>query len=291
MKACRMTRTVCVVVAVGICHLGLAAPVDKAAEHNAEGLELIAKGDLKGALKAYKSAAKADPKNKAYRQEFAMVRRAAAMSDFLDREEDDAEWALTAKAMRSFYRGRGAWSQVLALDRRAHERLNTPETALALAESLLETGNDAEALVLLEGLPEPALSLRSKVLWAVALAREGKPDEAKAMLTRCELPDNADAALLYDCARAYALVGDGPEALQLLTRHFESTPPSRLEARTTLAKASIDFASLAGSDAFGKVLQTKSKIKESDCSGGTSCGSCPSRGSCSSKKTASSKGH
>jgi tetratricopeptide (TPR) repeat protein len=281
MRHCRMVKTVCIVLAVGICQPVLAAPADKATKHDAEGQELIAKGDLKGALKAYKAAARAAPENPAYRQEFAMVRRAAAMSDLLDREKDDAEWALTAKAMRSFYRERGASSQVLALDRRAHERLNTAETTAALAESL----------ALLEGLPEPGRSVGTNALLAIALAHEGRMDEARAIATRCEPPDDADAELLYDLARMHALIGDRPTALRLLTGHFESTPPSRLEARTALARASTDFASLAGSEDFAKVLQTPSKIKESSCSGGTSCGNCPSRSSCKSKEAAEHKSH
>ncbi|UCG34450.1 MAG: hypothetical protein JSU68_07370 [Phycisphaerales bacterium] len=291
MKVYRIATAACMVLAVGVGQLVLAGPADEAANYNAEGQALIAKGDLKGALKVYKSAAKAAPEDSTCRQEFAMVRRVAAMSEVLDREKDNAEWALTAQAVRSFYRERGASSQVLALDRRAHERLNTPETAVALAESLLETGNEAEALMLLQGLPESSRSVRTNVLWTIALAHEGKVDEAKAVATRCELPDDADAALLYDSARAHALIGDGPTALRLLTNHFESTPPSRLESRTTLARASADFASLAGSEDFAKVLQTQSKIKESTCSGGTSCSGCPSRSSCKSKAPAEHKSH
>ena len=40
-------------------------------------------------------------------------------------------------------------------------------------------------------------------------------------------------------------------------------------------------ADMTSSAAFAQVLQTKSKVPESKCSGGSSCSTCPMRGNCS----------
>ena len=78
----------------------------------------------------------------------------------------------------------------------------------------------------------------------------------------------------------HAVVGNHDEALRLLGRCFEAVTPSRLAGFKTHAAQSPEFAALASSGGFAKVLQTKSKVAESKCSGGSSCAGCPMRSKC-----------
>ena len=45
-----------------------------------------------------------------------------------------------------------------------------------------------------------------------------------------------------------------------------------------------DFAEIAKTEGFAKLMAAKSKTAESGCSGGSSCGKCPSKASCSKTK-------
>ena len=121
----------------------------------------------------------------------------------------------------------------------------------------------------------------------IALSRLKRIDEAKEIAKHCRVPMASPWGLLYDSARLQSLLGDSTQALALLRLCFESTPPSRLAAVKQSVKAGRDFDSLKGAKDFGAVLQTASKVSESACSGGTSCGSCPNRASCGSGETKS----
>jgi hypothetical protein len=85
---------------------------------------------------------------------------------------------------------------------------------------------------------------------------------------------------MYSMARLHAAVGNSPEALGLLTRCFESVAPSQLDGFKAHVRQSRDFADLAPDARFAKALQTKSKVPESKCSGGSRCAGCPMRGKC-----------
>jgi hypothetical protein len=85
-------------------------------------------------------------------------------------------------------------------------------------------------------------------------------------------------------ARANVSVGNDNQALDLLTRCFEATPPSRLEVLKSHARKTPEFVSLASTPQFAEVLKTESKIAESKCSGGSSCAGCPMRGQCASSQ-------
>lgn len=270
--------------------LAWAGPADGAAEAFDQGDVLLAKGDFDAALKAYATAAKADSANQAYRQQYSVVRRVIKMRKRIEKESNPEKWASTAEALRAFYYEHGVYAEALPLDRQFHARVNTPQSAAMLAQTQLELGMDAETAALLSSLDKDKTSPRTQVLLGIALARQGKLDEAKGIAKDFAVPKDAGPPVLWDLARLRALVGDSSDALGLLTRCFESTPPSRLDAAKTEAKESNDFRTLLANADFAKALETKSKVKESGCSGGSRCGKCPSRASCGKSSTASSSG-
>jgi tetratricopeptide (TPR) repeat protein len=262
-----------------------AGSADRAAQLSSEGSTLLAKADFDGALKAYAQAAKADPENEGYRQQYALVRRISKMRKGIDKERNPEKWETNARALRSFYYENEIYAEALALDRQFHARLNTAESAGMLAETELALGMNGEAAELLSGLDEQQASPHTRTLLGIALARQGKLDEARALAPECVPPDGAGPAPYFDLARLRALLGESSPALETLARSFELTLPSRLEALKTKAKTCPDFAALATGPDFAKALETPSKIKESDCSGGSSCGKCPHRAKCSKQKS------
>lgn len=254
---------------------------EQAAASFDRGSALLAEGDFAGAMEAYTAAAKADPENTDYRHQAALVRRVIRMRDLLDQEKDSERWEMTARALRAFYYANGVHTEALALDRQHHERSGDAESATLLAETELELDMSAEAAALLGGLADDELAPRSRVLLGIALARLGRIDEAKTCAEACGESPSLAAGMCFDLACLYSLIDDQQTAGEMLTRCLQSTAPSRLEAMRAFARSRADLSGLAASPGFAAILATPSNMKESSCSGGTSCGNCPSRGACS----------
>ncbi len=247
----------------------------------AEGKALLVKGEFEGALRAYAAAAEADPKNEQYRQEHALLRRVIKMRREAPDEKNSERLEALALAVRTYYYSNGLIQQALGLDEHVHGRLKTVDSAARLAETQLELDMNAEASALMGSVKEAEATDKTRILLGIALARQGKMDDAKEVARKCPKPDDLGPGLLFDLARLHALVGNRDRATGLLIRCFESTPPSRLEALRDQAKRCKDLGVLATSVAeFDAVMKTQSKVKESACSTGASCGKCPSRSSC-----------
>ncbi len=265
--------------------VGWASSAERAAELFAEGRVLLAGADWDGALEAFADAAKADSENQEYRQQYALVRRVLKMRKSIDKEQDPERWATTARALRAFYHEQKIYAESLLLDRQIHTRLGSAESAAMLAETQLLLDMNAESAELLSGLDDEQATRRTLALLGVALARQGKTNEARGVANKCGQPVDASPDLCFDLARLHALLGDPGTALALLTRCFELTPPSLLERARARAKECQAFKSLCSRAAFAKALQAESKVKESGCSSGPSCGKCPSRAKCSKHKS------
>ena len=133
----------------------------------------------------------------------------------------------------------------------------------------------------LGNLPDGQTSARAGVLHGLALARLGRIDEAKKVAERPEMEtDEAGPLYFLDLARVRVLLGNARGALYALTRSFQLTPPSQLDSRKTLVRENAEFSSLSEHPDFAQVLQTSSRIEESGCSKGPSCGQCPMRATC-----------
>ena len=250
----------------------------------ADGKALLTKGDFDGALKALEAAAKADSKNDEYRQEASVLRRIIKIRKNLDDQKDMAKWEATARSLRAFYYDNDIYTEALALDKRVHARLNTPESAAMLAETQLELGRNAEAAELLGDVEDGKLTPQARVLLGIARAREKNVDGAREALAKLPKAEEAGAGLLFDMARLASLTGDQKRAAELLTKCFEATPPSRLASFKAYARQCKDLGGLAGTEAFTKALATESKVAESKCSGGSDCGKCPMKGGCEMEK-------
>ena len=122
------------------------------------------------------------------------------------------------------------------------------------------------------------------LLLGLALARQDQLGAAQAAIAGLTAPSNAGGAWYFDLACVQARVGQTADALTTLSRSFEQTSPSQLEAARARARVCADLAALRTAAGFDNALATESKIAESACSTGESCGKCPSRATCASAK-------
>ncbi len=253
------------------------ANASKSYEH---GAALLADADFDGALEAYAAAAKAEPDNQVYRQQYSLLSRVMKVRAGFEQQKNPVVWDRTAIALRAYYEANKIYGEAMEVDWQRHERTGTPETAVLLAESQLRLDLNEETVELLDELGDDQTP-RAAALKGIALARMGKMDAAKMLAGEC-CPEGVkpDPALCFDLARLSSLIGDQEPAAKMLVCCFEQTVPSQLGAMKTSAEECGDLSKLVASDLSEKVWSTQSAIKESGCSGGTSCGSCPSRGTC-----------
>jgi len=256
------------------------ARAESAQESFARGKTLLAKGDFQSALAAYSAAARADEANQQYMDQYLFVRRIISLRQRIDTEKDHQRWAYTARALHALYSAEGMLSEALSLGQKIHAKLNDESSAVLLAETQLALNQSAEAAEVLGALDKEQASPASRALLGVALARFGKMDEARQIAKTVAVPEKASPGVDYAVARLHALTGSSSQALALLTRCFESLPPSRQANFKDHAKQCPDFAGLASTGQLAKVLATKSKAPESGCSGGSGCANCPMRGQC-----------
>lgn len=256
------------------------ARAETAKEAFASGQSLLASGDLPGALKQFSRAASAAQNNREYTQQYALVRQAIALRDTLAKETDSERWEYMGRALHSFYIGQGLYSDALALDRQMHAKLNTAQTAVTLAETALALDRGAEAAEVLAKLAPAEQTPGTRALHGLAVARQGRADEARQIANSLSLPNEASPSVLYAAARLHAASGDARAACDLLVRCFEGVAPSQLERFKEHAQKSVEFTSLVATPQFTQALQTKSKVPESPCSSGSRCSSCPMRAKC-----------
>ncbi len=246
-----------------------------------QGKALVSQGDFEGAMQAFATAARADRTNAEYMQNYSLVRQVIMIQNALETEQDSQRWEYYARALHSYYISEKLYDQALELDGRIHERVNSAISAALLAETQLAMDKNAEVVELLSKLPADKTNVVTESLEGIALARLGEKDAALKHADLAKPADDASPGVVYCVARLQAATGNVQQAVALLTRCFEQIPPSQLDGFKTHAKAVPEFASLAAVPEFQQALQTRSKVKESSCSGGSSCAGCPMRGQCS----------
>jgi tetratricopeptide (TPR) repeat protein len=274
------SHKVVVFVAVLLVSAGSAWAGDEAGTAFLQGQKSLAGGDLPAALKQFGAAVKLDANNQQYVQQYLMVRQVVMLQNALAKETDPQQWERNAVALRSFFSAQGLHSQALTLDRAMWERSKTADNAIQLADTLLALDKHDEVMALLAKLDGQLANNATRALLAVALARQGKLDEAKAIANRIQNATQADPGALFMTARMHAAVGNDAQALAALVQCYEAVPPSRLDAVKDLTRQCKDFSRVIALASFASVMQTVSKVPESKCSGGSSCATCPMRGNC-----------
>ena len=253
---------------------------ERAGQLYAEGQALLAKADFEGALRCYQAAAKMDPEELNHDIRAAILRRVIAMRARLGELEGGAKWLPTARALHTYYVDNRVYSEAIALARAMHAKDASADSALCLARTHLALDENAEAEAVLRAASPGERSPQVHALLGIAIARQDRPADARAVWSDLKAPDQPDPQLSFDMARLCALLGDTDGAAGALAACFENTPPSRLAAAKSAAREHIDLAALRAHPQFAAALDTESKVTESKCSSGTSCDKCPSRAAC-----------
>ncbi len=279
-------------IAVGIVLLMCWVPSLSARANDAEtafrqGQTALSSGDLRAAFAAFARAAKLDSQNQSYLQQATLVRQVILLTNNLPKQQNPQQWEAMAQAIRAFYVSHGLYDQALPLDQAIFDKQPSANSAIQFAETLMALNRCSDAAGVLASVETAKVSAASQALLAVALARQGKQDEARKVQQQITVKDDADPGTLYIAARMQAALGDTDQALGTLTQCFEAVPPSKLAGLKLHARNCPDFAAANTSTQFVNALKTESKVTESKCSGGSSCGSCPMRGNCDTGKETS----
>jgi hypothetical protein len=280
-----LIRTATFFVTLGLL-LVLAAPaisqteVTSSAEAHARGLELLATGDLDGALDAFGAAARAADATAESKQQYMLVRRIVRTRAALAREEDPARWWKTAISLRNYYHSFRLYDDLLVLSREMNRRKGTPGSAMLEADALLLVGRSGEAAKLLGAVERSSLNAQGQLLLGIALGREKQVEAARQVLADLEIPEDPRPRLLCDVARLKVLCGDVPGGMATLALALEKTSPKGIEGFRDFIRKAPEFSDLPEEAGFAAVVMTESKVHESSCSSGSSCGTCPKSGSC-----------
>jgi len=253
---------------------------ETAQDSYARGKALLAQGEFERALAAFTSAARADQSNREYLEQYSLARRLVLLRQRLETEQDPDRWAYLARSLHALYCGEGMFSAAIPVAEKIHARLNDESSAVVLAETQLAVNRNAEAAGVLRALDKQKATASSRALLGVALARQGDVQAAREIVKDVGLGQDTPPQARYAAARLYALTGYSAQAVAALAACFESVPPSRQANLKEHANRCPDFAALASTAEFAKVLETPSKVPESACSGGSGCGACPMRGNC-----------
>ena len=247
-----------------------------------QGERAMRAGDFQTALKAWADAARQAPQNQDVQMQYAVLRQVVQLREAIATETDATRYETIATALRGFYRDHNLTNDALALDQQRYQKKPSAETAALLGETLLDMGNDAEAETVLASYAAADAPLDAHLLHAIALARQGKTEEAYAEAGALPLPEGTSARTLLFAARMNALTGGGQAATALVARALENTSPSALGVQRHVILTCPDFAALFGQASFGTAMQTTSKLSESKCSQAPSCGRCPNAKTCAS---------
>lgn len=256
------------------------ARADAAKDSFDQGQALIAKADFAAALAPLEAAAKADPANATYTKRLAAITKVVDYRKQMETVTDLKKYDSLGRALRSFYLREKLNGEALTLAEKMNAKLATPASAVYLAETQLACDKNEDAIKTIQSLPADKVTVSAQALLAIGYVEVGKLDDAKAVLAKVTIPDNALPGAKYIVARAYGKIGDAPKAIATLKTFFEAVPPTQLDALKAQAKSLDEFAAFASTPEFVEVLKTESKIKLSDCTGGSDCSTCPQGQSC-----------
>ncbi|MHC4944671.1 MAG: tetratricopeptide repeat protein [Planctomycetota bacterium] len=248
----------------------------------AKGEALLERGDVEGAFQAYVVASRTQPDNRAYAEKAMLLQRIQRLRQYVSNQPVSPKWEKSVVSLHAFYHEHQILEEALALDRMAHGKLDSALTASLLSESLLRTGRNTEALALLEEGGEEKLNIPNRIYLGIALARMKRLEEAGEQASQLNITPLASPKLFLDLARLHALLDNRETCFALLRVCFEKTSPSRLDPVKETVRLCGDFKQLKDTPGFKAAMKAGSKIQESGCSSGSSCGSCPQRTKCSS---------
>jgi hypothetical protein len=233
------------------------------------------------ALNEYAAAAKADPQEEYYRQQYVFLQRVTKMQSLLTTELNIEKWKSYAKAVRGYYYYKGYYTLALQIDLKAAGKFKNVDYAANALETLLLAGKNADAAKFAEQNIFTDKSVRYQTLNLVLEAANGHAAKAVESLKVIKIDPNSNYKSYFDSARIYSAANDKDKTLSNLKSFIENSPPTEHNSAKTMIVKSTSFSALQGSDELKMVLETASKGKI--CTPGSKCKSCKTKGRCSSK--------
>ncbi len=243
--------------------------------------------NYQAAVTAYAQAARKNPTDAYYRNQFALLRSVAKMQAALASETLPEKWKTSAEPVRTYLYSRGFYQAALAVDQAAYEKFKDLPSAVQKLESLLMVGQATHAQSFVQSLNPTtgtAVPSRWQTLRLVAMAHTGRAPEALAATADVKINPQDNLNGLFDVARICKAAGKTDEALSALRLFLEHTVPSEMATSQNMITLCADFKDLQDKEAFKSVLATPSKVSQSGCSGGSSCATCALKDKCASSK-------
>ncbi len=231
------------------------------------------------ALEIYAEAARRNRSEPYYRQQYSILRRVIRMKNAMDSESDNKKWQDYYSAVHGYYMMQGYFTKALELAQQASEKLDTDVVKLDLMKLLIISGNDIQAEQI-AGSNAGSLSndIRFQSLQSLLLARSGQ--SAQAIEAAENLTSSTEPSVMVNIACIYMAVGQKDMALNGIAAAIENTAPTQVPQIRLLIKNMPEFKDMLEDEAFIKAVATESKVFQSGCTGGSSCGSCSLREKC-----------
>ncbi len=243
----------------------------------------LQRADFIQALALYQEASKLNPDHAEYRQRCLILKNVIQIRSRLEQEQDTQKWVYMAVSLRTFYMQNKIYAEALKISQQIYDKSPTPSAMFMLGEAQLSCAQYTQAKEFLSQAKEDSPMLQ--VLLGVASAKAKDNAKANAIAENLrKVSDISNPQFFYHAAVLEVLLGNSELALNFLGQALEKTLPSRLPAMQKAILEHPDLQSIQNIPRFTQVLQTQSKVAESGCSAGSSCGSCPRRSGCGGKK-------
>lgn len=256
--------------------LAFAAPTPE--ESFAQAELKLQQGQFEEALVLYQAAYEGNQDNAEYRRAYNIIQNVIQFRKVLPAEKDMRRWTSMALSLRAFYMEHRIYSEAYQINQQIYAQHNNPIALTWLVETQILTQRYEEASELLA--KNANLNNNLMALQGIAYFKTGQLEKAKTVAQQLAMISATTPGFCYYAGMLEALLSNYEMAIAHLVHGCQATPPSRLETYKAMINQAPEFQELQKLPAFAEVTNAKSLMKESDCSGGSNCGSCPNRNSC-----------
>ncbi len=245
-----------------------------------QGNQAIQKCEFEQASEYYKKASEAAQDNPEYKDKAMLLRNIIRIRENLAKENNIRRWANNAMSLRAFYMQEKLYSEVLNISQQIYSRFaSNPVALFMLGESYILCQQYQQAVEFLSKLGESSTQT-TEVLLGIAQAKLGNKDAATTISKQLSQMPSHQPSYCYYAAILETLLQNPNRALQYIANGLKNTPPSQIETLKKKILESPELQTLKENPQFTTTLATESEIKESNCSGGSSCSTCPNRSGC-----------
>ena len=250
--------------------------------------------DFNSALKLYAGAARQNSDNPYFKDQYSILRRVIKMKSALDKAADKNDkpnekvlerLSSYYQAVRAYYYSKGFYSESMKLDEMAMKLVPGQQQTLNYLESVVVVNPDDASDTVSSICADSADEASEYELFNLLMkSRNAGSSDLTSEIDKITVDPEANPAGFVYLACIYKNAGDETKAYEMVQKALEHTVPSEINGTRILASSMKEFKDDVNSDKFAAVLKTESKVAQSGCTGGSSCGSCSLKGKCPSTK-------